>query len=133
MLSDFADNYVDLILPHIFGECARPFYNNVTATLIRQLIDGNDVELNRNGSVCLLHAGDAAQIAIDAGLEGVTQRIVPKGYNCRVTDLYDLLMQMHETYQVNQFPAWQNEFEVKLFNSYRVCLLYTSPSPRDRG
>ena len=121
ILSDFAKNYVDLVLPHIFGECAKPFYNNVTATLIRQLIDDKDVELNPNGRVCLLHAGDAAQIAIDAGLEKVTQRIVPEGRNNRVTDLYDLLMQMHNSYQGNQYPALQNEFEVKLFNSYRVA------------
>jgi len=26
--------YCDIVLPHIFGECAKPYYNNVTATLI---------------------------------------------------------------------------------------------------
>ena len=55
ILAGFFDRYVDLVLPHIFGECARGFYNNVTATLIQQLIEGKDVELNPEGSVCLLY------------------------------------------------------------------------------
>lgn len=121
ILSDFAENYVDLMLPHIFGECAKPFYNNVTATLIRQLIDDEDVELNPNGSVCLLYAGEAAQIAIDSGLEGTRQRLVPEGRSCRVTELYDSLMQMHSSYQSNQYPALESELEIQLFNSYRVA------------
>ena len=120
-MSEFADKYVDLVLPHIFGECAKPFYNNVTATLVKQLIDGKDVELNPDGRVSLLHAGEAAQIAIDAGLKGVAQSIVPDGHGFGVTELYSLLKDMHCSYQNNCYPALENEFQIQLFNSYRAA------------
>jgi UDP-2-acetamido-2,6-beta-L-arabino-hexul-4-ose reductase len=62
--------YTDLILPHIFGECARPYYNNVTATLIDTLWSGKTPEINSAGRVNLLHAGAAVDIAIQSALAG---------------------------------------------------------------
>ncbi|MBZ6377429.1 capsule biosynthesis protein CapF [Pacificimonas flava] len=120
ILGEFADRYTDLVLPHIFGECAKPYYNNVTATLIDQLWKGETPDLNPEGRVQLLHAGEAAQIAIDAAVNGVTGRTAPEGRDIGVTDLYDRLGSFHELYRANIFPALADPFDVALFNSYRV-------------
>ncbi len=120
ILADFAgERYTNLILPHIFGECAKPYYNNVTATIIDQLWEGVTPTLNPDGRVQLLHAGDAAQIAIDAALGGVGGVLSPEGRDIRVVELYEKLKGFHALYVANIFPDLSDPFDLALFNSYR--------------
>lgn len=120
ILAAFAPAYTDLVLPHIFGECARPNYNNVTATLIHSLWCGETPSINPEGRVQLLHAGTAAQMAIDAVLEGRTGQLAPDGRDMRVADLYTKLEQFHALYAANIFPNLSDDFDLALFNSYRT-------------
>lgn len=119
----------NLILPHIFGEGARPYYNNVTATLIDQIIKGDPPNINPDGVVHLLHAGAAAKMAIDAGLAGQKGELTPGGRRTDVPELYDLLRAFHESYGANVFPDLTDKFHVALFNSYRAAL-YPGGFPR---
>lgn len=120
ILGEFAASYTDLVLPHIFGECARPFYNNVTATLIEQIWQGAKPTLNPNGRVHLLHAGTAAQIAIDAALAGRTGSVEPAGRDIGVVDLYEKLKNFHALYTSNAMPDVADPLDLALFNSYRA-------------
>jgi UDP-2-acetamido-2,6-beta-L-arabino-hexul-4-ose reductase len=112
--------YTDLVLPHIFGECARPYYNNVTATLIDQIWKGDDPEINPDGQVQLLHSGEAAQIAIDAAIAGGPKTIAPQGKDISIPDLYGKLLEFHTLYMQNVFPDVSDPFDLALFNSYRA-------------
>ena len=67
--------YTDLMLPHIFGECARPRYNNVTATFIEAVIQGKLPKVNPDGIVLLLHAGAAALAAIAPVIADVVNKV----------------------------------------------------------
>lgn len=120
LLAEAFPRYTSLVLPHIFGECARPYYNNVTATLIDQLWKSETPQLNPEGRVELLHAGSAATIAIDAILNGVTGEISPAGRTMTIVELYDRLKTYHESYQTDIFPDFADEFDLALFNSYRT-------------
>ena len=60
--------FTDLVLPHIFGEGARPHYNNVPPTLIDRILKGAPPDTNPDGRVDLLHAGAAVDTAIEAAL-----------------------------------------------------------------
>ncbi len=113
--------FVDLILPHIFGEGAKPFYNNVTATFIHQVLAGEDVTLNPTGRVHLLYAGAAAQIAIDAILAGRRGEIVPEGRPMGVQELYNRIADFHALYLANIYPQLSDAFDLALFNSYRAA------------
>jgi UDP-2-acetamido-2,6-beta-L-arabino-hexul-4-ose reductase len=110
----------DLILPHIFGECARPYYNNVTATLIDQLWKGEEPTINPEGEVELLHAGNAANIAIAKGIgrEGGQFRL--EGRRMTIVKLFGQLAEFHRCYQSNIFPNLDDDFDLALFNSYRT-------------
>jgi UDP-2-acetamido-2,6-beta-L-arabino-hexul-4-ose reductase len=121
VLSSFAPRYTDLVLPHIFGECARPRYNNVTATLIDDLWSAREPQINESGRVCLLHAGEAARIAIDAARAGTTGAITPEGRDMGIAALYELLKGFHALYTNNVFPPFADSFELALFNSYRTA------------
>ena len=120
-LAAFTTRYTDLVLPHIFGECARPRYNNVTATLIEALWAGEDVDVNPDGEVALLHAGAAAQAAIDAALAGQAGRIAPEPRPMRVPDLYAMLQGFREGIEENIYPDLSDPFTCALYNTFRAA------------
>lgn len=121
ILRDFAgSSYADIILPHIFGECARPYYNNVTATLIDNLWSGTEPRLEPDGRVRLLHAGSAAELAIDTALKGSFGRFEPDGRDIGVTELFDRLQHFHTLYNQQIFPDLGDPFDLALFNCLRT-------------
>ena len=76
---------------------ARPFYNNVTATLIHQILAGEMPDINPDGKVQLLHAGAAAQMAIDAVRDGTTGMQTPVPHPVTVPALYQKLRGFHDS------------------------------------
>lgn len=120
ILQNFAaPHYCNLILPHIFGECAKPYYNNVTATFIDKIWNGESADLDANGRVQLLHAGQAADLAIEAALQNNAVEIKPAGMDVSITQLWDKLNIFHNLYTQNIFPDLSDPFDLALFNSYR--------------
>ena len=129
ILAAAAPRFTDLILPHIFGEGARPFYNNVTATFIDQVIRGEVPSVNPEGRVQLLHAGAAVEAAIAAFAEGATGEQRPAPRPMGVGELLARLQGMHAAYAANLFPDLSDPFDLALFNSYRAAL-YPDGFPR---
>lgn len=129
ILSSGPGGYTNLILPHIFGECARPRYNNVTATFIDQVIAGENPSINPEGKVHLLHAGASAQEAIDAALAGRTGDVAPPPRPTAVPELLEMIRAFHASYAANIFPDLSDPFDLALFNSYRAAL-YPGGFPR---
>jgi UDP-2-acetamido-2,6-beta-L-arabino-hexul-4-ose reductase len=121
VLDATTDRFTNLILPHIFGEGARPFYNNVTATLIAQIVANETPEINPDGKVQLLHTSTAAQYAIDAALKGTTGRVAPNGRLTLVPDLFEKIFKFHVNYRQNIYPDLSNFFDRDLFNTYRTA------------
>jgi len=115
--------FVDLILPHIFGEQGLPFYNNVTGTLCRQIVDGEEPYINADSEVQLAHSGAVAQIAIERGLENKSARIDVAGTKISIPALYEKLKGFHDSYTNFIFPnSLNNKFDLDLFNTYRQHL-----------
>jgi UDP-2-acetamido-2,6-beta-L-arabino-hexul-4-ose reductase len=117
----FTPRFSNLILPHIFGEGARPNYNNVTATLVDQILAGELPTVNPEGRVQLLHAGAAAQASIDAMLEGTSGDLTPEPHPVSVPDLLGKLQGFHRLYTANIFPDLSDAFDLALFNAYRAA------------
>lgn len=109
----------ELILPHIFGEGARPDYNNVTATLIDRLWSGTIPDIRGGAEVELLHAGAVAEAAIAAAHHGPAGEKLLAGRRMTVADLWARLQQFHADYRANQFPDLSDPFDEALFNCYR--------------
>ncbi len=121
ILSAATPYFTSIVLPHIFGEGARPFYNNVTATLIQQILTDEAPSVNPDGKVRLLHAGSAAQTAIDAAITGTTGELAPEARPMAVPDLLAQLQKFHSLYSNNIFPDLSESFDCALFNSYRAA------------
>lgn len=111
----------NLLLPHVFGECARPEYNNVTATFINRIWQDEPVSIDPEGTVELVHAGAVADFAINAAVtkEPGTDRL--HGRRLSVRDLYEMLTGFHKLYASNIFPDLEDPFALSLFNSYRTA------------
>lgn len=117
----FEGHYCNLVLPHIFGETARPYYNNVTATFIDQIWKDEQPSINSDGQVELLHAGEAARIAIEAALERRAGSLRLEGRKISVAELWGQLRMFHADYDAGIFPDLADPFDLALFNSYRTA------------
>ena len=120
-LEEYFSKFTNLILPHIFGEAARPFYNNVTATFIKQILSGSTTNINPDGRMQLLHAGDAARLAINAIEYKKYGRLSSNCEPLTVPELHAKLKYFHDSYQSNIYPDLSNAFDLALFNSYRFA------------
>ena len=85
-------------------------------------IAGDIPEVNPDGRVALLHAGVAAQVAIDTALDHVTGDISPEPRGVAVPELLAKLAGFHRDYLANIFPDLGDAFDLALFNSYRAAL-----------
>jgi UDP-2-acetamido-2,6-beta-L-arabino-hexul-4-ose reductase len=129
ILAQATPTFTNMVLPHVFGEGAKPFYNNVTATLIYQVLADEETSVNPVGQVHLLHAGSAVQAAIDAAETGTTGEIAPEPRTIGVPALLLRLKQIHNLYTANIFPDLSDPFDCALFNSYRAAT-YPAGWPR---
>ena len=111
--------YTNFVVPHIFGEGARPFYNNVTGTLCHQVINAEPPTIHAGAKVELLHAGlvvESMLTSFHTCLTG-TQRL--HGTPLTVQELYDIISDFHSGYSSNMYPELHNDFIVALYNTYR--------------
>lgn len=122
LLRTFADDigldFIDVLLPNLFGEHGRPGYNSFVATFCREVAAGRESLANDN-QVDLLHVQDAAQALID-GLEGASRVDRPSGETRGVIEVLDLLKSFETTYRSGDMPNLDSKFKVNLFNTYRA-------------
>ncbi|MFI9653098.1 NAD-dependent epimerase/dehydratase family protein, partial [Guyparkeria halopsychrophila] len=45
----FGGPYTELVLPHLFGEGGRPYYNSAVLTFCHQLANGEEPTINGSG------------------------------------------------------------------------------------
>lgn len=122
-LKNSVSQFSDVLLPHVFGERAKPYYNNVTATLIDKLWLGEDPDINAGGKVQLVHAGEVAMQMIGIANSGESVSRTLPSREISVTELYTSLCGMHGSYVSNIIPVFEDEFEKNLFNCLRSGML----------
>jgi UDP-2-acetamido-2,6-beta-L-arabino-hexul-4-ose reductase len=136
--SENAGGFSDVILPGVFGELGRPYYNSVVSTLCHQLSRGAELTV-RDNEIELIHSQDVADQVVRIAAKRETGRHRILGTNTRVQQVADRLASFHNSYQSGTFPCIAHPFDRALFNtlrSYRFPHLYpTGLSPRldERG
>jgi len=112
-------NFVDLILPHVFGEHGRPNYNSVTATFCEMLVRGEAPQVNPEGRVELVHAGTVAERVIAAGVNSEAGQVRMEGQPLSIPELLDRLVMIDQQYRANVIPDLSEPFDLQIFNTYR--------------
>lgn len=114
--------FTNLILPHVFGERGRPFYNSVVSTFCYQLATGGTPRIDQDGQLELLHAQEVAELALAAIREGRTGELRPSGQRITVSEMLAQVTSLAERYQGGVIPALHDPFKLRLFNVYRSYL-----------
>lgn len=114
----------DVVLPNIFGEHGRPFYNSVVATFCHLLSRDEQPQVDVDRELPLLHAQRAADVLIEALDAADSSEFRPAGRPMTVTGLLDELIPMRDAYRTADLPDLSDPFTRDLFNTYRS---YTFP------
>ncbi len=115
--------FVNLVLPHVFGEHARPFYNSVVATFAHQLAGGDSPEVISDSELHLLHAQDVADLVLRLIESETAGDVRPEGFSMTVTQLLGTLSEMDRLYRSGgMIPDLRRPIDVGLFNTYRSYL-----------
>lgn len=123
----------DLILPHVFGEHGRPFYNSVVHTFCHQVALGEEPKIHADGKLELVHAGDVADRILERLREdpGKVESVWVPGHKMKVSELLELLRGMHQSYSVDQvLPDLRERLHLQLFNTLRAAM-YPQAYPVD--
>jgi UDP-2-acetamido-2,6-beta-L-arabino-hexul-4-ose reductase len=113
------ENLSDLVLPNIFGEFGRPFYNSVASTFCHQIVSGLPLTINDDAPLEVLHAQVVADEILALLGEWRAGRQQITGHATSVVSLADDLRRIHRSYEANILPATTDSYERSLFNTLR--------------
>jgi UDP-2-acetamido-2,6-beta-L-arabino-hexul-4-ose reductase len=118
-----------LIIPNVFGDKGRPFYNSVVATFCHLLTHGGQPQIQVDKEVGLIYINELSDVFWDkvknppAGFERVDVKATA---TAKVTDILALLNYFKECYYIKKtVPVFASNFEKNLYN---VFLSYAEPA-----
>ncbi|WP_435207470.1 polysaccharide biosynthesis C-terminal domain-containing protein [Micromonospora sp. bgisy143] len=118
ILADTGVPLDDLLLPNLYGEHGRPFYNSAVATFCRLLADGGQPEVHGDRELDLVHVTDAAARLAGVPAGGSWDPDLP-ALRIGVRDLADQLTSYAGSYRTGEIPPLRDRHDVRLFNTYR--------------
>jgi UDP-2-acetamido-2,6-beta-L-arabino-hexul-4-ose reductase len=118
-------SFVDVVLPNVFGEHGRPFYNSVVATFCHQLATGETPRIEVDRELPLIHAQTVAEILLAAAANPSESEVLVEGRVLLVSEVLAKLQAISEPYFEGRLPDLSDSFTRDLFNAYRS---YTFPS-----
>ena len=124
IFTEWAKNYnsrlINLLIPHVFGEYGRPHYNSAVATFAHQVANGEQLSIQNDGKLELIHAQDLVEKFLALYEGGVSGDIRIKGRKTSVVKVAAQLQNLHNTYiNYAQFPDLSDPFYRSLFNTLR--------------
>ncbi len=111
--------FTDVVLPGVFGEGGRPFYNSVVSTFCTQLAAGEELTVHGDSPLELVHAQGAARALLDAVTGDASGRIRVEGVKTSVVELAETLRHLASSYSGNVIPDIRDDYIRDLFNTYR--------------
>ncbi len=112
------------ILPHVFGEFAKPFYNSVVATLCHQIAHDLPSDINPEAQVELIHARNVALHFIEMlKAEGGVTRL--EGRPIALSAVHEMLKSYAQQYRNGIMPMVSDRFETALFMTLHSHLFPT--------
>ena len=114
--------FTTLVMPHVFGECGKPFYNSVVSTFCYQLAGAQTPRIVQDSTLELVHAQSVAEHVFDVIMNGRTGEIVINGFPITVSDVLKKLEHFAQLYRNQIVPPLGTEIDLALFNTYRSYL-----------
>lgn len=114
--ADIGAVFQDVLLPNLFGEHGRPFYNAVTATFCQLLAEGRRPTILEDRSLSLLHVQNAADLLLGATSSEQARNLQVE---LTVSELLEELDVIDAVYREGEIPDVSTPFRRDLFNTYR--------------
>jgi UDP-2-acetamido-2,6-beta-L-arabino-hexul-4-ose reductase len=114
--------FTDLVLPHVFGELGRPFYNSVVATFCYQLANGDEPHVLDDNVLELVHTQDVADEVVRLIGTRTAGEVRVRGRAMLVSELLDKLASFAREYIGGDLPDVRSPLHRALFNVYRSYL-----------
>ncbi|MHC1684909.1 MAG: NAD-dependent epimerase/dehydratase family protein, partial [Clostridiaceae bacterium] len=112
--------FTTVVVPNVFGEFGRPFYNSVVATFCHQLVHGEEPDIAVDGALELIHVQDAAARFLALAHEGTAGTVRVQGHQpLLVSEILRRLQGLNASYAGGTFPALADAFDLQLFNTLR--------------
>ena len=115
-------NFVDLVIPNVFGEFGRPYYNSGISTFCHQLAVGEAPTIIEDREIELIHAQTVAQACLDAASAGASGQQRLRGDKMLVSTALQRLKDLHSTYLSGIMPNLTESIDLQLFNTLRSYL-----------
>lgn len=114
--------FANLILPHVFGEFGRPFYNSAVSTFCYQLASHEPPPFVSDGSVELLHVQAVADQCLAVIRDRRSGDFRLDGVPMAVAELLKRLRELDSQYRSQVMPKLETSVDVHLFNTLRSYL-----------
>lgn len=112
-------DFVDVLIPNVFGEHGKPFYNSVTSTFCHLIANQELPEVHNNKELTLVHAQDVADYLIG---EISAQTFESQFRRIDVVGLHETIEHLSNVYSDGTIPDISDTFTKNMFNTYRSYL-----------
>ena len=114
--------FTNLVLPHLFGECGRPFYNSAVTTFCHQIAHKESPKIIVDAELELVHAQRVAEQILAIIETKKTGEVRVSGTAISVSAVLDRIRKIANQYSNQIIPPLSTDFELDLFNTYRSYL-----------
>ncbi len=126
LLSEWAEGsggrFTNVILPGVFGEGGKPYYNSVVSTFCHQLSTGEVPTPHTDSPIEQIHAQAVARHFETLFRKGVIGDVRIQGQDMTVYSLLDILSGLRDLYAQHIIPDLREDIRRDLFNTYRSYL-----------
>lgn len=113
---------VSMVVPNVFGDGGRPFYNSVVATFCHQLTHGQTPEIQVDGQMTMIYINDLVEDIwrlISNPPSGYHIEPIPPRVEAKVSQMLAMLNQFKESYYGSgMVPEIKTNFERDLYNTF---------------
>ena len=111
--------FCNLILPHVFGEHGKPFYNSVVSTFAHQIAAGESPTVTGDGQLNLMHCHDVALTIWEKIESGSSGDYRPQGTPIGVVELLERLTRLSTRYREGVIPNLDDPLDHRLYNTWK--------------
>jgi len=118
-------DFTGLIIPNVFGPFGKPMYNSVVATFSHLVANGGSPTIDVDGDMKLIYVGEVVLEIINKIRTKANEvlTVMPHTAEAKVSEVLNLLNHYKKFYQdKGEIPAFNNTFELNLFNTFRCYI-----------
>ena len=113
---------VSMVIPNVFGDSGRPFYNSVVATFCHQVTHGEEPTINQDGQMSMVYINDLVSDIynlIATPKESYTVEYIKPRTELKVSELLELLNKFKAYYyDSGMVPQISSDMERDLYNTF---------------